>query len=264
MKKNVDLFYPPIIQSAIAGIANIQFCQKMLNLNCGMVTLGGLSIDKKSKNATKMLISQGREEFLLPESFSEIEKWCKNISQLKKIKPIQKIAANIRLVEIDNMSSSWLEHLIPYVDYLEINAHCRQKEIVDIGGGQALLGDLKHLEELLQKINLNFSTAVFGIKIRGYIVNNVNELINILDRNRCGYIHIDAMVPNEESADLEQIQEFTNSTDIPIIGNNSVRTTKDIRKMLSIGAKAVSIARPLINNPTFMESLVTKYLSEYK
>ncbi|MCE7743051.1 MAG: hypothetical protein GOP50_11435 [Candidatus Heimdallarchaeota archaeon] len=253
------MFYPPIIQSAMAGIANSQFCQKMLDFNAGMVTLGGLSIDKKNKFATRLLVDKGREEFLLPEKNPEIKKWCKDNILLKKIRMEQKIAANVRIVEIDNMSRSWLKNLEQYVDYIEINAHCRQKEIIAIDGGQTLLLDLARLEELLQEISFNFPSIIFGIKIRGHVVENVNVLIKTLERSRCEYIHIDAMIPEKDEANLELIKEFVQATDIPIIANNSIRTIEGIQQTLSKGAKAISIARPLINNPSFMENIISKY-----
>ena len=120
---------PPIIQSAIAGISKSEFCQKMLDSNAGMVTLGGFSIDRSSSKATREIIKRGREEFLLPEKESQIHEWCTENIQLKKTRLEQKITVNLRVVRIDEMSEIWLKHLSLLTDYLEINAHCRQKEI---------------------------------------------------------------------------------------------------------------------------------------
>ena len=53
---------PPIVQSAISGIANSQFCQKLLDYGAGMVTLGGFSIDKVNLQATKKTKKRGRAE----------------------------------------------------------------------------------------------------------------------------------------------------------------------------------------------------------
>ncbi len=257
----IDYFcLPPIIQSAIAGIANAEFCQTMLNSGVGMVTLGGFSIDEKNIKATKNIITRGRKEFLLPEDTSDIKRWCEENLHLRKSKKSQKIAINLRIVEIDLMSKSWLNSLSNFVDYFEINAHCRQKEITEIGGGQALLTNTPYLEELLEKIRLLNKNAKIGIKIRGNVVNNVFNLIEILERNDCDYIHIDAMIPGKKQADLGLIKKFSNKTNIPIIGNNLVRNISDIHQMLSVGAKAISIARPLIDNPAFMEDLVAEYM----
>ncbi|MHA1203181.1 MAG: tRNA-dihydrouridine synthase [Candidatus Heimdallarchaeaceae archaeon] len=258
------IFYPPIIQSAIAGIANSQFCQKMLDFDVSMVTLGGFSIDKKNKCATQRLADRGRDEFLLPEEDLEIKKWCKDNIKLNRRRTEQKIAANVRIVEIDDMSRSWLKNLNHYIDYIEINAHCRQEEIINIEGGQALLLDLARLEKLLLEISFNFPSIKYGIKIRGHIVDDVISLIETLERTKCNYIHIDAMIPEEDEANIELIEEFVQATDIPIFGNNSIRTIQDIQQMLSKGAKAISIARPLINNPLFMKNIIIEYVRGHK
>ena len=256
-KKNI--FYPPIIQSAIAGIANTQFCQKMLDFNVGMTILGGLSIDEKCNSATKLLLKRGRKEFLLPEKKVEIEKWCKNNLELKRKIENQKISINIRLVDIDKMSKIWLKILCSYVDFIEINAHCRQEEIVNAGGGEGLLFNLTHLERLLKEIRETVPKISLGIKIRGFVIENYYTLIDILEKYECKYIHIDAMLPNKQKADLNIIRKFVEKTNIPIIGNNSIRTIKDIQEMLETGAIAISLARPLIRNPSVIRDLISEY-----
>jgi TIM-barrel protein len=263
MKVEESWFYPPIVQSAIAGTANSQFCQQMLDFNAGMVILGGLSVDKQTKIATKKLADRGREEFLLPEKNSEIDQWCNNQISLKKNNNTQKIAANVRIVNFDRMGEFWFRKLHSLIDFFEINAHCRQKEIMDIGGGQNLLTQLPKLENLLKEIKLLFPLLPFGLKVRGYIIEDIRKVVDLLERTNCKYIHVDAMLPGINSADLQLVRNFVELTDIPIIGNNQVRSVNDIEKMLSTGAKAVSIARPLIENPKFMKQLTKKFVEEY-
>lgn len=41
---------------------------------------------------------------------------------------------------------------IKSIDIIEINAHCRQKEIIELGCGQALLYDLDFLEEYVTEV----------------------------------------------------------------------------------------------------------------
>ena len=97
-----EIFIPPIVQSAIAGVADHQFCQKMLEYNVGMATLGGLSIDEKNIEATKLLANRGRKEFLLPKKRQEIKNWCSQNLKFSKTRKEQKITANIRIVEFDD------------------------------------------------------------------------------------------------------------------------------------------------------------------
>jgi len=256
--------FPPIVQSAIAGIADSRFCQEMLDYCAGMVTLGGYSIDLNSKIATEKIVKRGRKEFLLPENRLKKKQWIEEKIVLNKKNLNQKIAANVRIVKLDDMSMFWLESLQNHVDYIELNAHCRQKEIVNIGGGQALLVNLKNLELIFAEFDKNFPSINYGIKIRGYVVGNVENFIKSIETTNCKYIHIDAMIPGKESADLHLIDKFVKSTKIPIIANNLVRELMQIKQMLSSGVKAVSLARPLIENPLFMKKLTKTYIEDYE
>ena len=249
MKINSVQFNPPIIQSAISGIADKQFCQNQLNYNAGMVTLGGFSIDSTNIHATKKIVERGRDEFLFPQEKIKLEKWVKQNLILQKKNSQQKIAANVRLVELDETSKIWLSTLNNLVDYIELNAHCRQNEILDQGGGQNLIKRLDSLEELIKSIQDIIEPEKLGIKVRGLSIRDKKELLFLLESCNIAYIHVDAMIQGKSRSDLQLIEELVKMTDIPIIGNNSVKKVEDVLKLLEIGAVAASLARPLIDRP---------------
>ena len=64
------------------------------------------------------------------------------------------------------------------------------------------------------------------------------------------------MLKGENIADIQLLKSYCDSTDIPIIGNNSVKCIEDIKKMMKVGAIAVSVARPLITHPNFIAELI--------
>ncbi len=246
---------PPIAQSAISGIADAQFCQKLLDYGAGMVTLGGFSIDKINIQASKKIKERGRKEFIFPQENENLENWIKQNLILRRKNSKQKIAANVRLVELDELSRTWLSVLDRTVDYIELNAHCRQKEILEQGGGQNIIQNLNSLEQLINSIQTVINPNKLGIKIRGLSIKNIENLTNLLESNQISYIHVDAMVPGVDKSDLNLITKLVSSTSIPIIGNNSVKCIENVLEILELGAVAASLARPLIDSPEIMLEL---------
>ena len=247
---------PPILQSAMAGISDADFCQFQLNLGVSMVILGGYPIDKINSISAKELSMRGRKEFIPPIDAIELAKWLdKNIS-LKKPNETQITAANVRCNKIDAISKIWFQHLDENLDFIELNAHCRQEEVTKKGGGERLLQNLSKLDSLLDEITSILCRNNLGIKIRGYRVLDLKHFIEILESYDISYIHVDAMVENKPKADLEIIKKILSITTIPLIGNNSVRNIEDVKKMIGIGATGVSIARPLIEDKKFISKLI--------
>ncbi|MEE9411271.1 MAG: tRNA-dihydrouridine synthase [Candidatus Heimdallarchaeota archaeon] len=263
MMKNRFRVNPPIVQSAIAGIANNDFCQQMLDFDAGMVILGGYSIDYANIQATQQVIERGRKEFLTPFDAEELKKWSENNLFLRKKNTQQIIAANVRLIKIDEISKLWLSLLVEKVDFIELNVHCRQKEILEIGGGQDIVQELKILENLLQTLHTILEPEKLGIKLRGITIKNRDKLVDLLETFEIQFLHIDAMIPGENKSDIQLINDFAKSTNIPIIGNNSVISIENVKEMLKAGAVAASLARPLIDDPKLMLKL-TKQLEGKK
>ncbi len=243
----------------MAGISDKDFCQEILNYGAGMVTFGGFSIDRESHLATTQMIERGRAEFLLQFKVEQVKSWCSKNLNLEKHSNHQLVSFNVRLTYADYFSEVWLKEVSQYVDIIEINAHCRQEEVLRINGGHELLVKLKKLKSLIESIRRILPSFPLGIKIRGHIVNDYTMLVKILEEYSISYIHVDAMLPGHKRANIEIIRKLVELTNIPIIGNNSVRTINDVHKMLRAGARAVSIARPLIQNPKFIQRLVRDY-----
>ena len=256
METTSFLVRPPIVQSAIAGIANKKFCQKLLDYGAGMVTLGGFSIDRMSLLAAKKMKERGRKEFIFSKENKDLEKWIQQNLSLQKKHEHQKITANVRFIELDELSRIWLSSLNNLVDYIELNAHCRQTEILEMGGGQNIIQNLKSLEELIETIHTILKPNKLGIKVRGLTIRNAKELTNLLESHRISYIHVDCMIPGKNKANLHLIEELVKTTNIPIIGNNSVKSIENVLEILELGAVAASLARPLIDSPDIMLELL--------
>lgn len=247
---------PPFVQAAMAGYANRDFCQQILNQGVGMSTLGAYPLDNINNEASLKIIKRGRKEFFIPQP---IEKdWINKQFLIQKLSPKQLIAINVRIKTIDKTAKKILAEIGNFVDIIEINAHCRQKEITDFGGGQELLNHPEELVKMIQKIKKLTSLAV-GLKIRGYKSKLIEQEISLFERANLDYLHIDCMIPGKSHADVKFIENFSSITGIPVIGNNSVRTINDVEKMINAGAMAVSVARPLLENIKFIEKLIMEW-----
>ncbi|MHA1304058.1 MAG: tRNA-dihydrouridine synthase [Candidatus Heimdallarchaeaceae archaeon] len=255
-------FHPPIIQAAMAGISDKEFVQQMLDLGAGMVTLGGYSIDQTTHNATQEIRERGRKETIIPLETEELKRWCKTNLDLDKRDNKQLIALNLRFSSFSQNVEERMKYFSQYVDVIEINAHCRQPEIMIAKAGQYLIEDLNILNSILEHARKKLSSTFLGLKIRGYKIEKKRELVDIIERSKLDYLHIDCMQPGEHKANIKLISEFSKLTDIAIIGNNSVRTMDDVKNMLTAGASAISMARPLISNSYNIKKLIDAFYSE--
>lgn len=135
---------------------------------------------------------------------------------------------------------------IPELDLIEINAHCRQHELVEAGCGQELLKDPHHLGDFVSEV-VESSNKKVSVKIRAN-VPDVDDIMvaKAIDEAGADFIHVDAMKPGYDTADYGIIGSIKNNVDTFIIGNNSIRDLLSARKMLSSGADGISIARAVM------------------
>lgn len=226
----------------MAGICNANFSLKLIPYGFDMVTLGGFNIDKNSIIAGKKIIQRGRKEFDV--EYDRIIDFINNEAQIIKDNNSDvKVSVNLRsssperIIEVSNLEP---------VDVVEINCHCRQKEFLDIGLGQAML-KRSDLESYIIKVVDNANSEV-SVKIRANVdgVNtlNVSKLIN---DSGVDYLHVDAMKPNVSEADLDLISKISRNTDVFLIGNNSIDSLDKAQDMLNAGADGISIARAALN-----------------
>ncbi|MGZ7067144.1 MAG: MJ0144 family RNA dihydrouridine synthase-like protein [Methanobacterium sp.] len=222
----------------MAGITDGNFCRKIASQGFDMVTIGGYNLDKKTIDAGRKIIERGRSEFDVEEE--HIISHIKNEALIIKNTWNGMVSANLRsisprkIVEISKLSE---------IDVVEINAHCRQVEITDIGCGQALLYDTERLYEYTKNVVKNAESKV-SVKIRAN-TGNVDDLevSKIIQEAGADFIHVDAMKPGYNHADYQLIKSIKENTDIFLIGNNSIRDLESALKMISAGADGISIAR---------------------
>ncbi len=225
----------------MAGITDAEFLNKVIPYGFDVVTLGGYSLDEKTINASAQILNRGRKEFhfeldeIIPHITSEV-------ALIKKNNPQVKVSANVRSATPQPIAEA---SCIDDLDIIEINCHCRQKEIVTIGCGQELL-NRKDLADYIAYVVDNSKTEV-SVKIRAN-VEGIDTLKVAQTIEDCGadYLHLDAMDPNKLDADWDILEEVCNNTNIKVIGNNSIDCEDKIKKMYDCGVYGFSIARSII------------------
>jgi len=226
----------------MAGITNAKFIMRLIPYGFDMVTLGGYNTDSETIAAGKKIINRGRSEFDIAKDdlINTIEKETNLIKKNYHVK----VSANLRAISPDPIIEI---SKIKLLDVVEVNFHCRQKEILDIGCGQSLLEDTDLLIEFMKNI-VKKSKSQVSVKIRAN-VNGIDTLkiAKILDNLSIDYLHVDAMKPKFNIADLDIISKIASETNTFLIGNNSITSIEDVHAMINNGADGISIARATIN-----------------
>ncbi len=227
----------------MAGITNGKFCSKMAVYGFDMLTLGGYNADQKAIEAGSEIIQRGRPEFDIRE-----ENLVQHVTHELRLIKENNLYPGLVSVNIRASSPEPVIKLskITELDVVEINAHCRQTELVEANCGQALLNNPDYLYYFTSEVVKKTDKKV-SVKIRANIpgVNDV-EVANAVNDAGADYLHVDAMKPGFDCADYKVIRSIKDEIDIFIIGNNSIRDLKSARLMLSSGADGISIARAAI------------------
>lgn len=232
------------VLAPMAGITDGLFCRKLANHGFNMVTIGGYNVDRKTIEAGAKIIQRGRTEFDIPLSDikSYIEQQTGIIKEDRSWKGL--ISANLRSITpspIIDVSK------IEGVDVVEINAHCRQPEIMDLGCGQALLTDETKLYKFINTV-VSAAESRVSVKIRANVPGvDIITVAKSAEDAGADFLHVDAMKPGHPHADYPVISKIKESTDIFLIGNNSIKDIASANKMINSGADGISIARALLN-----------------
>lgn len=230
------------VVAPMAGITDADFLNKVIPLGFNVATLGGYSLDDQTIDASRKIIERGRKEFDFPLNviFDHIEN---EVDSIKDVHGNVKVSANVRattpqpIIEVGNIEN---------LDIVEINCHCRQNEILAIGCGQNMLN--RHdLSDFISQIVDNVESEV-SVKIRANVEGiDTLKIARLIEDAGADYLHVDAMKKGVFDADWELLQNICSNTDIKVIGNNSVNSEENVKKMISTGVDGFSIARSVIS-----------------
>ena len=232
------------VLAPMAGITEGLFCRQLANHGFNMVTIGGYNVDRKTIEAGQRIIQRGRLEFDIPlENIkSHIEQQTQIIRKDNPWKGL--ISVNLRSTTPSPMIDI---SKIEDVDVVEINAHCRQPEIMDLGCGQALLTNPDRMNKLIRAVVRKADSRV-SVKIRANVPGvDIISLAKSIEDAGADFLHVDAMKPGYSYADYPVISRIKETTNTFLIGNNSIKDLQSANKMLNSGADGISIARAIMN-----------------
>ncbi|MCS3922459.1 TIM-barrel protein [Methanococcus voltae PS] len=262
--KDLKTLNNKIVLAPMAGITDAEFCKKFSNF--GIVCIGAYNLDPETLKASFEIEKRGRKEFNIP--LDKFSNYIKN--EIKEIKESQNsknslVSTNIRFKDLDLYSNPHLidnlQSVIGNSDIIEFNCHCRQPEITKLGLGQELITkkEIKELIKILKFIQgLNIKKIPLFIKIRANYISSKELIDNFNESKIIDYIdgiHIDCFNPGHNYPDLEYLKELRQKfPELIIIGNNSVKSENDAKKMLEY-CDFVSVARcVLANNIEWIEN----------
>ena len=148
-----------VVLAPMAGITDGSFCKKYKDL-FGIVTIGAYDLDDATQIASEKIVKRGRKEFIYNlDKFDDLIK--KEINEAKKSNAL--VSVNVRFKDIEKSMNN-IKTNGKYADIIELNCHCRQPEITELGLGQELLKKENNiiLKNFLEKISdLNLNIPVF-------------------------------------------------------------------------------------------------------
>jgi len=187
-------FRNPIALAPMGGMTDSKFANQYAS-DAGLVILGGYNLDPGTQEAASKMLARGREEFISENPLRLIEE------EIGEVKSGAAIGINVRSTSIGPLLEA--ATAIKNVGaILELDAHCRQEEMTDIGAGQALLDDIPRLTEWISKIK--GTGVVLSVKIRGNVVEDIT-MVKAIERAGADILHLDAMKAGQ-GADLKLIK----------------------------------------------------------
>lgn len=240
-------FRPRVAIASLSGESDAAWAKQVAPY-IGCAFLGGIAIDETSRMAAQDLVARERTEFLPPDPVTFIDDQFRLLSTVD-IRP----AINVRstsLEPIQDVAAICYEHNA----ILEINAHCRQDEMCQVGAGQSLL---QRPDALCEQVSVAAEADItVSVKVRTEVPGvSLPSLCADLIESGASILHVDAMDSESVIADLPQTAW--------IIANNGVRDRKTTVEYLAYGADAVSIGRPS-DRPIIVERVRTAVMDWFR
>ena len=239
----------PIALASMAGIVDADYVLARAP-HIGAAFIGGYSIDDMTMNAARTIAAKGdRKEFLYDDPILELT------SQMNKLKGSDVVVGlNLRGSAPESFRTI-AEALGDTVVY-EIDAHCRQKPMVDAGCGEFLLSHQKQLFAYVRA--LKKAGVTVSVKIRAGVAADDRMLAKKLWSAGADILHIDLM-----DLGIAKLRQIRNSCPLLLIANNSINSFDIAKEMFSHGADLVSLARKADSRTLAgLDAAITRYTDE--
>ncbi|MEI8330927.1 MAG: methanogenesis marker 9 domain-containing protein [Methanomicrobiales archaeon] len=219
----------PVGIASMAGIVDAAYVIERSE-HIGFAFIGGYSIDQQTMEAGKLIAAKRERREFLPDN--PVEELHRQIGLMGTSTVI--LGINLRGCTPEAFSAIAAE--IGDKAVYEVDAHCRQPEMIAAGCGEHYLKNPKELVAVIRALKTH--GVPISVKIRAGVASDDRELARMLWKAGADILHIDLM--DFGPAKLRQIR---NSCPLMLIANNSIASFDKMKDMLSHGADLVSLAR---------------------
>jgi TIM-barrel protein len=229
------MFEPRVALASLSGEADAAWARRAAP-HAGMAFLGGVSLDEESRAAARELVARDRNEFLPDDPFAFVAE------QLDALADADVDAAvNVRSATLDPVRRA-ASVCADRGAVLEVNAHCRQRELCAVGCGERLLRDADRLCEYVAAAADEGATV--SVKVRAEVAGvDLGETTRRVADAGASMVHVDAMDSEPAVADVASAVDDDDAAPF-VVANNEVRDAESVREYLDYGADAVSVGRP--------------------
>ena len=223
-------FEPRLALASLSGEADANWAAAGAEL-AGAAFIGGIALDEPSREAARALVDRDRREFLPEDPLAFITDQLTALDGVA-IQP----GVNVRATTVDPIREA-AAICAQHDAILELNAHCRQPELREVGCGETLLADSDRLTKYVKAAAAEKSAV--SVKVRAEVPGvDLPTVARRIEAAGAEVIHVDAM--DSETV----IRDVAAATDLFVIANNEVRDRDSVREYFEYGADAVSVGRP--------------------
>jgi len=221
---------PRVALASLSGRSNAEWASQA-RAYAGAAFLGGIAIDEATRGAARELVERDRNEFLPADPVAFIDRQLAALAG-EPLRP----GCNVRTATLEPLQAVGAV-CQRHGAVLELNAHCRQKEVCAVGSGQSLLTDVERLREQVRAAAQTGATV--SVKVRTEVDGvDLPRVAAAVEQAGASIVHVDAMDSERVVADVVE------ATAAAVVANNGVRDRETVHEYLSYGADAVSVGRP--------------------
>jgi len=224
------MFEPRLALASLSGEADASWARAGSDY-AGCAFLGGVSLDRPTREAARELVARDRNEFLPDDPIAFVDEQLTALADTP-IRP----GVNVRTTSVGPLRET-ATVAADHGAILEINAHCRQDELCAVGAGETLLADTNRLAEYVRAAS--DADVTVSVKVRTEVPGvDLAALALELERAGADCLHVDAMDSERVVADVRD------ACSLFLVANNGVRDRATAQEYLEYGADAVSVGRP--------------------
>jgi TIM-barrel protein len=238
----------PIAIASMAGIVDSRYVLERAE-HVGAAFIGGYSVDRTCREASREMAAAGRKEFLPDDPIGEIVRQTEAVAGHGVV-----VGVNIRAASPEGYRVA--AEAVGDGVVVEIDAHCRQQPMVDAGAGEFLVSHPDRLMEIIRA--LKAADVLVSVKWRAGVAADDPKFAHRCSCAGADILHVDLM-------DYGHLlcKQIRNCTPATLIANNGLSSFDRMMDMFSHGADMISVARR--SDPqtlSGMDAAIARYADE--